>query len=164
MNDKPKSVSRRSAKAGRPYSKAQHLCAFAPWREQNHLSSHAIAVRKIGSRGDAEPQRIFLRWVNWAGYCSVSLSKTLEQLYLSPDAPPPRLRANQFFGCAGDRRRYVRAEAQRMRVRVEVALMHRSGRGSSGRLAVFAWACRRELSPTAPSTSLNLPIRLGRCR
>jgi hypothetical protein len=35
-----------------------------------------------------------MRWVNRAGYCSVSLPKALEQLHPSPNATPPRLRVS----------------------------------------------------------------------
>jgi hypothetical protein len=91
MNDKTTPVFRCSSKAGSGKSK-YHV--IVPWREQNHPSSHAITVRRIGSRGDAETRRRILRQVNRAGYCLVFLPKALEQLRPSPNATPPRLRAS----------------------------------------------------------------------
>ncbi len=144
MNGKPTSAFRWSAKAG---SRKSKHCIFAPLR----LRVNKITRRRMRSwckeLVHAETRRRFLYGrMNRTGDYLVLLAKDVWNRFVLPKrntSASPRLRANQFFGCAGDWRRYVRAEAQRLRVRVEVALMHRSARGSSGRLAVFAWACRK---------------------
>ena len=168
MNDNSTSVFRWSAKANRRRSK-HHI--FAPLRlrvnkitRSRMRSQYEELVRaETRSRGEVftmdEPG-----WLLFSLTAEgIGIASSLPKRNISPNAIPPRLRANKFFGCVGDWRRYVREEAQRLRIRVEVALMHRSARGSSGRLAVFAWGCRRTV-PDSSEYIASFADQIGRCR
>ena len=114
MNDKPTSVFRWSAKGNRRRSK--HYI-FAPLR----LRVNKIIRRRKRSQCEelvhAKPRRSFT--IGEPGWLLFGL--TAEDIGTASSLPErntsasPRLRAIQFFGCAGDWQRYVRAEAQRHR-------------------------------------------------